>query len=83
METLNYLQLERLMVPLVWAVLVLVVPTMAAVAADVLLAPGAHALPAPMLATTVAVPAMSAGLMWRPLGEIYWNNTWSYGRTLT
>ena len=38
----------------------LVVPTMAAVAFDVSVSPGAPALPAPLLATTVAVPAAAA-----------------------
>ena len=60
MENLKDLQLKHLMVPMVRAVLALVVPTMAAVAVDVTVAPGAPVLPAPMLATTVAIPAPAA-----------------------
>ena len=60
METLKYLRLKHLMVPVVRAVLELVVPTMAAVAVNVTVYPGAPALPAPMIATTVAVPVPAA-----------------------
>ena len=60
METLKGLQLEHLMVPVVRAVPALFVLTMAAMAVDVSVAPGAPALPAPVLATTVAVPAPTA-----------------------
>ena len=45
---------------MVWKVLALVVPTMAAVTVDVHVALGAPALPTPVLATTVAVPAPEA-----------------------
>ena len=44
---------------MVRAVPALVVPTMAAVAVDMSVDPGAPALPDPMLATTVAVPALA------------------------
>ena len=46
--------------PVVRAVLALVVSTMSALDVDVTVAPGAPALPAPMLATTVALPAPAA-----------------------
>ena len=57
------------MVPMVRAVTALVVPTMAAVAVDVYVAPGAPALSSPVLATTVDVPDPAAQRLWRPLGE--------------
>ena len=71
------------MVHVVWAVPALVVPTMAVVAVDVPVDPGAHALPSPLLEKKVARPAPAARSLWRPLGEIAWNNTWRYGRTIT
>ena len=46
--------------PVVRAVLALVVPTMAAMAVDVPVAPWAHALPASVLATTMDVSAPAA-----------------------
>ena len=60
METLKDLQLEHLMVPVVQAVPALVVPTIAYVAVDVHVDPGAPALPLPVLATTVDVTAPAA-----------------------
>ena len=45
---------------MVWAVPVLVVPTMSSVAVDVPVAPWEPALPAPVLVATVAVPAPGA-----------------------
>ena len=60
METLNYLQLKNLMVPVVWVVLALVVPNMVAVAVDVTVALGEPDLPAPVLAMMVSVPSPAA-----------------------
>ena len=79
METLKGLQLEHLMVPVVQAVPYLVVLTMAAVDVDVPVAPWVPALSDPVLATMVDVPAPVARRLWRPLGEIAWNNTWISG----
>ena len=83
METLKDLQLEHLMVPVVYTVPALVVPTMAAVAVDMLVDPGAPALPVPIIVTVVAVSEPAARSLWCPLVGSYWNNTWSSGRTLT
>ena len=82
METLKDLHFEHLMVPVVQVVPALVVSTMAAVADDVHVAPGAPALLAPVLTTTVAVPATAVRRLWHLLGESSWNNTWRSGRTL-
>ena len=71
------------MVPVVRVVPALVIPPMAAVEVDVPVTPGVPALPALVLATTVAVPAPAARSLWHPLREIALNNTWSSGRTLT
>ena len=60
MENLKDLQLEHLMVPVVRSVPALIGLTMAAVAVDVPVATGEPALPAPVLATTVAVPLLAA-----------------------
>ena len=70
------------MVPVVRAVPDLVVLTMVAMAVDVLVAPGAPALPAPVLVMTVAVPAPAERRLWLPLGESALENTWSSWRTL-
>ena len=56
------------MVPEVQAVPALVVSTMEAMAVDVPVAQRAPALPAPVLTTTVTVPAPAARHLWRPLG---------------
>ena len=82
METIKDIQLERLMVPVLRAVLALVVSAMASMAVDVPMAPGAPALPAPVLATTMAVPEPAARRLWRLLGESDWKNTCRSGRTL-
>ena len=60
METLKDLQLEHLMVSVVRAVPALVVSTIVSVAVYVPVAPGAPALPVPVLMTKVAVLARSA-----------------------
>ena len=83
METLKDLQLEHMIVPIVQAFPTLVVPTLAAVAFYGPVALWAPALPTPVLATTMDVPEPAARLLWSPLGEIAWNNTWSSGRNLT